>query len=99
MKTYEERMAWFRQARFGIYVHFGLYALLGRDNARNLLACEGENDGISVSGFVSAPHAGRGNRAMQFFFLNGRAFRSATLQAALDAAMAFIDHGGSGEQG
>ena len=30
MKTYDERMAWFRQARFGIYVHYGLYALLGR---------------------------------------------------------------------
>ena len=30
MKTYEERMAWFRQARFGIYVHYGLYSLLER---------------------------------------------------------------------
>lgn len=30
MKTYDERMAWFREARFGIYVHYGLYALLGR---------------------------------------------------------------------
>ena len=63
-----------------------VYALLGRDNARDMLACEGESEGIGVSGFVSAPHAGRGNRAMQFFFLNGRAFRSATLQAALEQA-------------
>lgn len=30
MGTYEERMAWLRQARFGIYVHYGLYSLLGR---------------------------------------------------------------------
>ena len=28
--TYEERMKWFREARFGIYVHFGLYSILGR---------------------------------------------------------------------
>ena len=28
--TYEERLKWFHEARFGIYVHFGLYSLLGR---------------------------------------------------------------------
>ena len=56
-----------------------VYSLLGRDTALGLLACSGENEGVRVDGFVSAPHAGRGNRAMQFFFLNGRAFRSASL--------------------
>ncbi len=30
MKTYEERMKWFHEARLGIYVHFGLYSLLER---------------------------------------------------------------------
>ena len=28
--TYQERLKWFHEARFGIYVHFGLYSLLGR---------------------------------------------------------------------
>lgn len=28
--TYEERMSWFKEARFGIYVHYGLYSILGR---------------------------------------------------------------------
>ena len=28
--TYAERMKWFHEARFGIYVHFGLYSLLER---------------------------------------------------------------------
>ena len=28
--TYEERLKWFHEARFGIYVHFGLYSLLER---------------------------------------------------------------------
>ena len=30
MMTYEERLKWFHEARFGIYVHFGLYSLLER---------------------------------------------------------------------
>ena len=28
--TYQERLQWFQESRFGIYVHFGLYSLLGR---------------------------------------------------------------------
>jgi len=39
-----------------------------------------------VTGYVSAPHAGRGNRAMQYFFVNGRPFKSAAIQAALEQA-------------
>ncbi len=61
-----------------------VYSLLGRDMAKAMLACELESEGVSVRGFVSAPHAGRGNRAAQFFFVNGRAIRSATLQAAVE---------------
>lgn len=63
-----------------------VYSLLGRDTAAGFLECKGENSGVSVSGYVSAPHAGRGNRALQFFFLNGRTFRSSTLQTALEQA-------------
>ena len=63
-----------------------VYSLLGRETALSLLACESESDGVRVEGFVSAPYAGRGNRGMQFFFLNGRHFRSATLQSALEQA-------------
>ena len=29
-QSYEERMKWFHQARFGMFIHFGLYALHGR---------------------------------------------------------------------
>lgn len=63
-----------------------VYSLLGRDVAMSMLAVQGENEGVSVQGFVSAPHAGRGNRAMQFFFVNGRAFKSLLLQAAVENA-------------
>ena len=30
-ETRDERMAWFREARFGMFVHFGLYAMYGRN--------------------------------------------------------------------
>lgn len=62
------------------------YALLGRDIALSLLPVENENEGVRVTGFVSSPAAGRGNRAMQFFFVNGRSIRSQSLQAAVEQA-------------
>ena len=63
-----------------------VYALLGRDAAANMLLCTGENDGIKLSGYVSSPSAGRGNRREQYFFCNGRFIKSALLQAALEQA-------------
>ena len=63
-----------------------VYALLGRDLASTLLPCRGEDEGMSVSGFVSSPSAGRGNRGAQYFFCNGRYIKSQLLQAALEQA-------------
>ena len=63
-----------------------LYTLLGRDTALSMLECGSERDGMKLSGFVSSPRAGRGNRSQQFFFCNGRYIRSALLQAALEQA-------------
>ena len=63
-----------------------LYALLGRETASNMLKCVGGRDGITVSGYVSSPSYGRGNRSAQFFVCNGRAIRSQLLQAALEQA-------------
>jgi DNA mismatch repair protein MutL len=63
-----------------------IYSLLGRELASSMLECSLDSDGVSVSGYISAPHAGRGNRASQFFFVNGRPIRSATLQAAVEQA-------------
>ncbi|MBR4425632.1 MAG: DNA mismatch repair endonuclease MutL [Oscillospiraceae bacterium] len=63
-----------------------VYALLGRDISMGLIPCQGEAGGLRVHGYVSAPHAGRGSRAVQYFFLNGRAFRSLTVQTALEQA-------------
>ena len=63
-----------------------VYSLLGRDLAMSLLPCEGESDGARVHGFISSPAAGRGSRAQQYFFCNGRWIKSAALQAALEQA-------------
>ena len=63
-----------------------VYSLLGREQAVRMLACEGENEGIRVSGFVSSPGAGRGNRSGQYFFCNGRVIKSLALQSALEQA-------------
>ncbi len=63
-----------------------VYSLLGRGLAMSLLPCAGEADGVRVHGFISSPAAGRGSRAQQYFFCNGRWIRSAALQAALEQA-------------
>ena len=63
-----------------------VYALLGRDFAAGMLPLETENEGVTVTGFVSAPSACRGNRTAQYFFCNGRPIRSRSLQAALEQA-------------
>ena len=62
------------------------YAILGRDTALSMLPAQGENEGVTVRGFVSSPSAGRGNRALQFFFVNGRSIKSQSLQAAVEQA-------------
>jgi len=63
-----------------------IYSLLGRAVATDMLKCAGDNGGVRVSGYVSSPAAGRGNRSAQYFFCNGRAIRSQLLQAALEQA-------------
>lgn len=63
-----------------------IYTLLGRELAKDMLPCESALDSMRLTGFVSSPAAGRGNRAMQFFYCNGRYIRSTLLQAALEQA-------------
>ncbi|NCC66716.1 MAG: DNA mismatch repair endonuclease MutL [Clostridia bacterium] len=62
------------------------YSLLGRELASDLLEICGRDDFSEVSGFVGSPRAGHGNRAKQFFFVNGRCIKSALLQSAVEQA-------------
>ena len=61
-----------------------VYAALGRDFARSLLAVEGRGGETAVSGFITQPLMGRGSRSMQAFFVNGRFIKSQLLTAALE---------------
>ena len=61
-----------------------VYAALGRDFARSLLAVEGRGGETAVSGFITQPLMGRGSRSMQVFFVNGRFIKSQLLTAALE---------------
>lgn len=67
-------------------IQSAVYSILGRDMALQMLECQGGGQDVDVTGFVSSPAAGRGNRALQFFFVNGRAIKSLSLQAALEQA-------------
>ena len=61
-----------------------IYAALGRDFAKSLVEVRGRGGEIEVKGFVTQPLMGRGSRAMQTFFVNGRFIKSQLLTAALE---------------
>ncbi len=63
-----------------------LYAVLGRQSAREMVAVESKWERFTLSGYVSRPTATRGNRMQQIFFVNGRLVRSKTMTAALEEA-------------
>lgn len=63
-----------------------IYAVLGRDFAKSLVAVHGMTGGIEVEGFVGTPENIRANRNYQNFFINGRYVKSRTAMAALEQA-------------
>ena len=65
-----------------------IYSLFGREFASGLIKAESGDESVSTTGYISSPYAARGNRSYQFFFVNGRAIQSRTLQAALEQAYA-----------
>ncbi len=71
-----------------------IYSVLGRDFSRNLLEVSYALDGVSVSGFISAPSAPRPNRTMQHFFVNRRYVKTRTAMAALEQAFKGVIMGG-----
>ena len=53
-----------------------IYSALGREFALSLLAVEGSGSAVAVDGFATRSLQGRGTRAMQHFFVNGRYVKS-----------------------
>lgn len=63
-----------------------IYAVLGRQAAKEMIPVDGRWEQIRVTGYVSKPTASRGNRSGQLFFVNGRHVKSRTMTAALEEA-------------
>lgn len=63
-----------------------VYAVFGKDFTTDLLPVESEHNGIRVFGFITKPTAGRGNRAMQTFFVNKRYVKSVVFLSAIESA-------------
>ena len=59
---------------------FGLYTL------RLMTRVEGVQSGIRLTGLVGCGDASRGNRSREYFFLNGRTLRNASLSSGLEEA-------------
>lgn len=63
-----------------------VYAVYGRDFARDLVPTDYEYEGIRVSGYVIKPLYSRNNRTFQNFFVNGRYVRSRLCSSAVENA-------------
>ena len=63
-----------------------VYAVLGREFARDLLEVDGSSGVYRVSGLVTPPRACRASRGAQHFFVNGRYVKNRTMMAALENA-------------
>ncbi|MGN0984155.1 MAG: DNA mismatch repair endonuclease MutL, partial [Gemmiger sp.] len=63
-----------------------VYAVLGREFARDLLPVEGGSDLYRVTGLITPPRACRASRAAQHFYVNGRYVKNRTMMAALENA-------------
>lgn len=63
-----------------------VYAVYGRDFARDLMPVSYKNGGIRVDGFTIKPLYSKNNRSFQNFFVNGRYVQSKLCSAALESA-------------
>ena len=64
-----------------------VFAVFGKEMTANMIEVpRTERNGMTVYGYIVKPHAGRPNRSMQHFFVNGRYVKSRLMQAALEEA-------------
>lgn len=64
-----------------------VFAVFGKEMTANMIEVpRSERNGMTVYGYIVKPHAGRPNRSMQHFFVNGRYVKSRLMQAALEEA-------------
>ena len=64
-----------------------VFAVFGKEMTASMIEVpRTERNGMTVYGYIVKPHAGRPNRSMQHFFVNGRYVKSRLMQAALEEA-------------
>ena len=63
-----------------------IYAVYGKEFTSSLVPVEYELDGVKIKGFTGKPSYVRGNRAMQYVYVNDRPIKSASVTAAVDEA-------------
>jgi len=67
-------------------LYAAIYAVYGRQFARDMTPVEGKWESCRLGGFVTKPMNTRGNRNYQQFFVNGRFVKSRLMSAALEEA-------------
>ena len=63
-----------------------IYAIYGRETASALTAVDYEQDGLKIKGYTGNPSFVRGNRGMQYIYVNDRPVKSAVVSSAIDEA-------------
>ena len=63
-----------------------IYAIYGKELTSSLVEIDYERDGIKLKGFAGKPSYVRGNRSMQYVYVNDRPIKSGTVTAAIDEA-------------
>lgn len=63
-----------------------VYAVYGRDFARDLISVNYSYKGINIGGYVIKPLYSKNNRSFQNFFVNGRFVKSKLCSAALESS-------------
>lgn len=63
-----------------------VYAIYGKELTSSLVDVDFELDGIKIKGFAGKPSYVRGNRGMQYVYVNDRPIKSSVATAAIDEA-------------
>ena len=63
-----------------------LYAIYGKEFSSSLVEVDYELDGIKIKGYTGVPSYVRGNRGMQYVYVNDRPIKSGVVTAAIDEA-------------
>ncbi len=61
-----------------------IYSVFGKQFALSLIPVDFTLNGVSVTGYISSPLFTRGNRSLQYFYVNGRNVRSVVCTTALE---------------